>query len=66
MDRFVVRENIKRYLELLRRTSDEQARAQLCALLAEEQRKAEEQEAKVRARTDVRDDHPRERQWNPL
>ena len=44
MDRFVIRENIKRYLELLERTTDQQERAQIRTLLAEERRKQKERD----------------------
>jgi hypothetical protein len=44
MDRFVIRENIKHYLKLLERTSDEGERARLCTLLADEQRKQKERD----------------------
>ena len=36
MDRFVMRENIKHYLGLLQRTTDEKERARILTLLAEE------------------------------
>jgi hypothetical protein len=39
MERFVIRANIKRYLELLERTSNESERIRICTLLAEERRK---------------------------
>ena len=42
MDRFIIRENIRHYLELLRRTTDDEERAQICRLLAEERRKQKE------------------------
>ena len=39
MDGFIIRENIKHYLALLEGTSDENERARISALLAEERRK---------------------------
>jgi hypothetical protein len=39
MDGFIMRENIKHYLALLERTIDENERARISALLAEERRK---------------------------
>jgi rubrerythrin len=44
MDGFVLRENIKHYLELLERTTDQRERAQIRTLLAEERRKQRERE----------------------
>jgi hypothetical protein len=42
MNRFIIRENIKHYLALLERTTDQSERAQISTLLAEEQRKQKE------------------------
>ena len=47
MDRFIIRENIKHYIKLLERATDEKLRAQLCSLLAEEQRKQKAREAEA-------------------
>jgi hypothetical protein len=44
MDRFVIRENIRHFLELLERTADQQERAQIRTLLAEERRKQKERD----------------------
>jgi len=44
MDDSIIRENIKHYLALLERTSDENERARISALLAEERRKEKKRE----------------------
>jgi hypothetical protein len=44
MEGFVIRENIKHYLELLERTTDQRERSQIRTLLAEERRKQRERE----------------------
>ncbi|HUI97231.1 MAG TPA: hypothetical protein VLX44_15855 [Xanthobacteraceae bacterium] len=54
MDRFIIRENIKHYLKLLERSTDEQERAQLRALLAEERRKQRERETRSGTPSDER------------
>jgi hypothetical protein len=51
MERFVIHENIKRYLELLQRTTEQSQRAQIRRLLAEECQKEKNRESVRRAST---------------
>ena len=46
MARFIIRENIKHYLKLLEQATDEQERARLDILLAEERRKQRERDTR--------------------
>jgi hypothetical protein len=49
MDRFVIRQNIKHYVEMLERTTEQKERAQILTLLAEERRKQKERDGARRA-----------------
>jgi len=54
MARFIIRENIRHYLKLLERATDQQERAQLSILLAEERRKQRKHDTRSRTPADER------------